>query len=113
MPSTRPFNGQPTPHKKKMAVRPAWRVGRALYTLRTSTRTISSSAIRAVAVDVVEKVAVRMLAQREALLQNVSGSHSHLQLGAPGTSRKIKDMEALHKTFSAWKEQVKVRIRQG
>lgn len=96
-----------------MAVRPAWRVGRALYTLRTSTRTISSSAIRAVAVDVVEKVAVRMLAQREALLQNVSGSHSHLQLGAPGTSRKIKDMEALHKTFSAWKEQVKVRIRQG
>ncbi|SHO76957.1 Similar to S.cerevisiae protein MRF1 (Mitochondrial translation release factor) [Malassezia sympodialis ATCC 42132] len=39
-----------------------------------------------------------MLAQREALLQNI---------GAPGFSQKIKDMEALNKAFLAWKDQVK------
>ncbi|WFD18834.1 Peptide chain release factor 1, mitochondrial [Malassezia caprae] len=53
-------------------------------------RALSSATDRAGPLDVVEKVALRMLAQREALLQN-----------------KIKDMEALNRAFLAWKERVK------
>ncbi|WFD26188.1 Peptide chain release factor 1, mitochondrial [Malassezia nana] len=51
----------------------------------------------------VEKLAERMLAQREALLQNI---------GTPGASQKIKDMEALNKAFLSWKDQSKVRTCQ-
>lgn len=71
VPSTGPLGGQRPPHWKNMAGRPVWRTGRALYAVGVRFRTLSSAASQPGKVDVVEKVALRMLAQREALLQNV------------------------------------------
>lgn len=57
-----------------MVGRLAWRLGRSLSMGGMRTRTISSAAEASGATNMVEKLAERMLVQREALLQNVRGA---------------------------------------
>jgi len=73
-----------------MAGRAAWRMGRALCAVDVRFRALSSAANQKGPVDVVEKVATRMLAQREALLQNVGASTDACRSAPQGSLKKLK-----------------------